>query len=701
VLNFHGHSKTARGVAALLLVVAGLACRGRQTPAPRATSEPASRPNVLLVTLDTLRPDALGWVAGSNATPALDRLAAEGFRFPSAISPVPLTFPAHASILTGVLPRRLGIRDNGQTLGTSPPTLAEISKARGYTTAAFVSGFPLSRAFGLDRGFDVYDDRFSAGEGETLERRASETTAAAVSWLASARQPWFLWVHYFDPHYPYEPPRELTRPGPRGAYDGEVVFADRSIGDLLARVEAATGRENLTVFMGDHGESLGEHGEGTHGFFVYDSTVLVPLVFRLPGAIRPGESRAPVRLLDVAPTILELTGIPALESADGTSLVPILRGEPQEIAASYVETFQPWLSYGWAPLKALRDREWKLIAAPRPELYDLARDPREERDVFAVKPERARELEVARRRIESLPPLGTATDATGAEAVAKLRALGYVSAGGGVGAPPATGLRDPKDARELRDLLTEGDVLLRAGKASSAILKFDAVLARDPTNRFALLRSGVALLTSGDRSRAAARLAKAVDANPEQPEAQAALSRALVGLGRPAEAVPHAMEAVRLQPRLASAWVDLGNALGRAGKIAEALKAFERTVDLDPQNPSLLARLAFAEHAAGKTADAARDLLRSAERSGAAFAHSGALGVLLYDSGRRQEARRWLDASRSDDPDFAEARYRVALLEADAGDRDAARRALAQAVSSSPPIRARARGEPKLAGLLP
>ena len=674
----------------------------------------STRSSLLLITLDTLRPDALGWVAGGNATPALDQLAAQGFRFPAAVSPVPLTFPAHAAILTGVLPHRMGLRDNGQTLGAAPRTLAELLRERGRATAAFVSGYPLARAFGLDRGFDVYDDSFSHVPGsdprrgpdpgaapETLERRAPETTAAALAWLASAPRPWFLWVHYYDPHYPYEPPRDFVRPGRRGSYDGEVAFADRAIGELLERVEVSAAGDLLTVFAGDHGESLGEHGEGTHGFFVYDATVLVPIVFRLPGAVTSGESRAPARLVDVAPTILELSGAPALAGVDGVSLVPTLRGRGQVIPPAYFETYQPWLSYGWAPLKGLRQGSWKLIAAPRPELYDLAGDPREEKNVFEAERDRARELELARRQLESLPRIGTPGKSADAEAVAKLRSLGYLGAGGDAGEPPATGLKDPKDGRALRDLLTDGDLLLRAGQASRAVPKFDAVLAADPGNRFALLRSGVALLAAGDAARAATRLAKAVAANPAHPEAQSALARALVAVGRPADAVPHAMEVARLQPRLAAGWAELGTALGRAGKAPEAVHAFERAVELEPQNPGLLARLAFAEHAAGRIADAARDLSRTAALQGDAFSHSGALGVLLFDLGRREEARRWLAASRRDDPDFAEARFRLAISEADRGDRDAARRALAQAVAAAPLLRVRARSEPRLAGLLP
>jgi arylsulfatase A-like enzyme/Flp pilus assembly protein TadD len=692
-----------RAAAASALLLLALGCREGGAPEERpADTGTSAGPSVLLVTLDTLRPDALGWIGGSNSTPALDRLAGEGFRFPAAVSPVPLTFPAHAAMFTGVLPRRLGLTDNGQVLGAGPPTLVERLHGRGFATAAFVSGFPLARAFGLDRGFDTYDDRFSAGEGESLERLAPETTAAAAAWLVSAPRPWFLWVHYYDPHYPYEPPDDLVRRGPRGAYDGEVAFADRSIGDLLARAEAAaSGAPLLTVFAGDHGESLGEHGEGTHGFFVYDATVLVPLVFRLPGAVPSGESGASARLVDVAPTVLELTGAPALENIDGVSLVPTLRARGQAIPPAYLETYQPWLSYGWAPLKALRQGSWKLIAAPRPELYDLANDPREERNLFDSRREEARDLEVARRRIESLPPIGAATSPADAETVAKLRALGYLAAGGGSGEPPASGLRDPKDGRALRDLLTEADLLLRSGRAAPAVPKFDAVLAQDPTNRFALLRSGVALFEAGDPARAAARLAKAVAANPAQPEARSALARALVASGKPADAIPHAMEAARLQPRLASAWADLGTALGRSGKIGEAVGAFQRAVEIEPQNAALLARLAFAEHAAGRIADAARDLGRSAALSGSSFAHGSALGVLLFDAGRPEEARRWLAASRPADPDFAEARLRLALLEARGGDREKARRTLRDALAAAPALRDRAKSDAVLSELLP
>ena len=595
----------------------------------------------------------------------------------------------------------MGLRDNGQTLGSEPETLAEILRARGYSTAAFVSGFPLARAFGLDRGFDFYDDRFSAGEGDSLERPAPDTTAAALEWLASARAPWFVWVHYYDPHYPYEPPAEFARAGARGPYDGEVAFADRAIGELLAGAESLPGGALLTVFAGDHGESLGEHVEGTHGFFVYDATILVPLVFRFPGAIRPGESRAPARLLDIAPTVLDLMDAPHLARADGVSLAATLRGNVQEIQPAYIETYQPWLSYGWAPLSALRNAKWKVIVAPRPELYDLTGDPDEKENIFDANPDRVRELAVVRRKILQLPPVGSPGEGGDAEAVAKLRALGYVGAGGGGSEPPATGLRDPKDVRELRDLLTEADLLLRSGDYRRATAKFEAVLSRDPDNRFALLRSGVALLSAGEVARAVPRLARAVESNSQQPEARSALAQALVRSGRAAEAVPHAMEATRLQPRRAAVWAELGNALGLAKKVPEAVRAFERAVELEPQNAKLLARLAFAEHAANRIPKAVEHLKQTAALEGDQFLYSGALGILLADLGQPDEAHKWLARSRPGEGDFAEARFRLAVLEADRGDGESARRALAEAVNASPALRSRARRDPKLAQLLP
>jgi choline-sulfatase len=677
---------------ALLFALAFLACDARRSAAP------APPPNLLIITVDTLRPDALGWVAGRNATPAIDALARDAFRFPAAVAPAPLTFPSHAAIFTGILPRRLGLRDNGQILGSAPATLAQLLQRRGYATAAFVSAYPLTAGFGLDRGFAHYDDALAAAAGSDPERSAAATTAAAMAWLRTARAPWFVWIHYYDPHYPYTPPAELVRAGPRGAYDGEVAAVDAAIAELRSLPAA---RENtLTVFAADHGESLGEHGEGTHGFYIYDSTLLVPLLFHFPGRITAGESRAAARLIDVTPTLLELLGLPPLADVDGVSLRATLAGKPQKVPPAYVETWQPWTSYGWSPLRAVRDDGWKWIAAPLPELYDLRADPAEARNLFDADHRKVRELERVRRSIAALP-LKAAPATADAEALAKLRSLGYLGAGGSTSEPPATGLRDPKQGNAARELLTRADLALRGGDPAAAIADFDAVLKEDPENRFALLRSAAALLALDDAEAAASRLERAVRLDPERAEARALLADALIKSGRYDAAEQQAMELVRLQPRSPAAWVKLGNALGLSRRFDDAVGAFRRAVELEPRDPRWLARLAFAEHAAGRRGAAIASLQRLAQLTGEEqFPHAGALGILLAQEGRGDESYRWLARSRPGEGDYADARFELALLEAQRGNEAGARRALEEAVAASPRLRTRAHADARLAPLL-
>ena len=655
-----GRRPRARQVAVVVIAAAAVAAvvLTRRPSGPPPPPRPV-RPNVLVITVDTLRPDALGFVAGRNRTPAIDRLAAEGFAFPSAVSPVPLTLPSHAAVMTGVLPRRLGLRDNGQVLGPGPRTLAEAFKERGYATAAFVSGYPLDSAFGLARGFDVYDAALAPGGGGDLARSAAGTVEPAIRWLAGARAPVFAWVHFYDPHYPYEPPAEFARPGTRGPYDGEVAFVDAAIG-RLADAFASRG-DGLTVFAADHGESLGEHGEGTHGFFVYDSTVTVPLVFRWPGRVAAGSSPAGARLVDVAPTVLDLVGLAAEPDTDGVSLRAALDGGAAPAEPAYVETFQPWHSYGWAPLKAVRHRGLKLIAAPRPELYDLAGDPGETTNVIGSRPADAATLQRLLAAVEARPAAAVREVEDG-DARARLEALGYVSTGGASGDPPADGLRDPKDGARLRTLLTEGDLRLRGGDHAGAVSRFEAVLKEDPANRFALHRGGVALLRAGQTARALPRLEEAVRLDPRGPEVRIALAEALSASARHREAATHWMEAVRLQPRRADLWANLGSALGSSGRMTEAVDAMAKAVELKPEEPRLRLRLAFAEHAAGRREDAARHLKEAADRQGPGFVHSAALGLVLLELGRREEARDWLIRSRPGEPDHDAARAALAGL---------------------------------------
>lgn len=655
-------------------------------------------PDVLLVTVDTLRPDALGWVAGNGATPALDRLAREGFRFPAAVSPVPLTLPAHTSLMTGLDPRRHGVRDNGQVLSAAPSLLAERLHEAGYRCAAFVSGAPLGRAFGLARGFDHYDDQVRAGSGPWLERPAPATTSAALDWVArNASSPWFVWVHYYEPHYPYEPPPELRREGWRGAYDGEVAAADRALGELLAGLPS---RDRLTIMAADHGESLGEHGEGTHGFFIYDSTTLVPLVFHRPGRIAAGRSEAPARLVDVAPTILALLGLRPLGSTDGTSLLPTLRGEEQELPPAYAETRQPWTSYGWAPLRSVRDGGWKLIAAPRPELYDLTKDPRETTNLVREEPGRAHRLAALLSEIEARPAAAPSARVTDPETLAALRALGYVEAGPAADAEPGPGLPDPKDRVALREVLTEADELLRRGDYATAVARFDEVLAVEPENRFALSRAGEALVRGGDLKRGISRLRRAVALDPERHELRSLLGEALVRAGDYPAAIEQWMELVRLLPGEPQGWSNLGATLGKAGRGQDAVDALRHASELAPDDPDRLIRLAFAEFAARRLPDAASHLQAAERLVGPGFAHSGALGLILLELGRKPEARPWLRRCRPTEGEYPAARYALAILEAEAGRFEEAKKALEEALRARPDLVRQAAADARLSPLL-
>jgi len=579
---------------ALLLAI--LATALPSTRCGRSPRLPAGS-NLLLITVDTLRPDALGWIAGGDGTPSIDRLAASGFRFRSAVAPVPLTLPSHTTIMTGLDPRRHGVRANGQVVPEGLPTLASTLRGAGYATAGFVSGFPLRSLFGLDAGFDRYDDDLPGGDEGWLERPALETSRAALEWIGQTSGPWFVWVHYYDPHSPYEPPRNFWRPGPRGSYEGEVSYADHAIGELLDGIPVATAERLLTVFTADHGEAFGEHEERDHGLFLYDTTTLVPLVFHHPDGLGAGESSLSPRLADLFPTVAELLGVPPPPDLDGVSLAPLLRGGSGEIPPAALETRYPWNTYGWAPLRALRTERFKLIDAPRVELYDLEADPGESNNIALDEPARVASLMEELDRIDSVVAAESET-VVDAEILEKLRGLGYVGGSTNNPAPPDD-LADPKDRIAERDRLLAAESLLRSRRYSEALAIFDQVLAADPDNKFAMLRSGMAHLKNQNLTQAVARLVAAVELDPGQPEARYALADALTRSNRFEEALPHWMETVRLQPRRAAAWSNLGSTLAWSGRMDEALDAYAHAAELDPDDPLLAQNL-----------EAARDFAR-------------------------------------------------------------------------------------------
>jgi arylsulfatase A-like enzyme/Flp pilus assembly protein TadD len=676
--------------------------------------------NVLLVTIDTLRADHLGCYGYRAAeTPTLDGLAARGVRFTTAIAHAPLTAPSHASILTGLLPLGHGVRDNGSfALPPSPTTLAEAFRKGGYRTAAFVSGFPLDRRFGFGRGFETYDDRMLHGRDSRrapyVERTAAEVTRAAVDWIRSARSPWFAWVHYFDPHAPYEPPEDLAQRFSSSPYDGEVAFVDRELGGLLA---AATGGPSRTLVLvtSDHGESLGQHGEATHGVFVYDATLRVPWIMAGPGIPRGRVSPVVARGIDVAPTLLDYAGLRIPRAMQGRPLRAAADGRPMEDAPTYAESLFCRLNLGWAELHAWRTARWKLIDAPKPELYDLGQDPGEARDVSTARAQEVRTLQSALRGALAASPPGAST-VPGREVQERLRALGYVA-----GAAPArpTG-RDPKDGIALVERLERGLAEARA-RPALAVDELSAVLAEDPDAPLARRYRAIAyqfagryeesvadiraletrgplsleeltvlaesLRLAGRREEALATLDRAAALDPQAPEPALFRARTLRAMGRRAEAEAALRQALALDPgngearrglselalergatgEAASllesivagdptdvpALVKLGVARMRAGRLDDALALFERAVTLEPTNAEALLDLAGALGKSGRSAAAIPRFEKAIEVGGRTTTALNGLGVARLESGDAAGAARAFRESLALDPQQA------------------------------------------------
>jgi arylsulfatase A-like enzyme/cytochrome c-type biogenesis protein CcmH/NrfG len=489
--------------------------------------------NVLLLTLDTTRQDRIGaYGYGTARTPVLDRLAADGVRFDQAVAQAPITLPTHASILTGLNPTRHGARINGfHRLADDHVTLAEILKAAGYQTGAAVSAFVLDRRFGLAQGFDAYDDNAEsmsrANEFEDASRPAAETTRAAlrIAGEFAADRPFLLWVHYFDPHFPYTPPPEIGRKFPStksGQYDGEIAVMDREIGNLLDGLERL-GRmdETLIVTVADHGEGFpGPHDEDSHGFYVYEDTLRVPLLFTARGRwSAPRTVDRLVRQIDISPTVVDLLGIEAAVPFEGTSFRPLLEGAETagEDVVSYAEAIAPWASYGWAVLYQLRDQDWKYIDAPVPELYHLAEDPLESRNLAEVRPERVRDFLAL---LESMDESESSMTGTGLDAddLARLRNLGYTEAPVGLDPLPRSEnrrLKNPRDWIDVHLRIQEVDSLFLSGRVDEAIEGMRTLLARDPENFEILSRLGHYLVSRGDLEEAEAAYRRITEIRPD------------------------------------------------------------------------------------------------------------------------------------------------------------------------------------------
>jgi arylsulfatase A-like enzyme/Flp pilus assembly protein TadD len=602
------------------------------------------RLNLILVSVDTLRADHLSSYGGSVPTPAFDRVAREGLLFENAVTVAPTTLPAHASLLTGAGPLSHRVHDNvGFRLREDLETLASTLKARGYRTGGFVGSFVLDRKFGLARGFDVYSDETPETDRGLRERRGEKVLEEALSWMESARQgPFFAFLHFFDPHRPYAPPPPFDR-----SYQGEVLYVDSLLTRLLAFLdEAGLAESTLLVVTADHGESLGEHGEDTHGFFLYQSTLHVPLLMRGP-AIPAGErSQALIRTVDVAPTALEILRLEAPSSFEGVSFLSA-SGElraPEVEAVS--ETFVPRLHYGWSELRSLRRGKWKLVLAPRSELYDLDSDPGEERDRIADEEAVAASL---RARFDELPrPDAIRAVSLDAGTLASLHALGYLGGSEDAPAPERSfaDLPDPKDRLEVYRALNELTAVSNPAPEDMALL------------------------------------ARILETEPRSTKALSMQGNFLLDLRRPREAREAFERLLQIHPESYDGLYGLGRALANLGETDAALENLEKARALDPRSPAVYSRLAELEESRGNLAASERWLRQGIEMAPGRILYQDLVDFLL-EHDRGAELSTVVDEWSGPGADAARSYAQAAMLEA-RGDTAAAIVELERALELTP-----------------
>jgi arylsulfatase A-like enzyme/Tfp pilus assembly protein PilF len=590
-------------LAALVLIVAAAAAWFWQRGVPGLPARPRS---VLLVSVDTLRADHLGsYGYSAAATPVMDGVAARGLRFAQAATTVPLTLPAHTSLMTGTFPTYNGVRDNGGFyVDDSLTTLAETLKDQGYRTGGFIGAFVLDRRWGIAQGFDTYFDDFDLSKFDmtagldAAQRPGKDVVDRALAWLALDReQPFFAWVHLYDPHAPYRPPEPIRSRFPatlEGAYDGEIATADEQIGRLLSALKDSGQLDStIVVVVGDHGESLGEHGELQHGFFIYDAALHIPLIIAGPGVPAKAVSEQ-VRIVDVMPTVLELLSVPQPEGVQGQSLMPLARGEALDLLA-YSETWYPRYHYGWSELTSVRDGRFKFIAAPRRELYDITADPGETKDLSLENTRMADALERALQDVSkrtSTRAVAQKPQAIDAETEQRLRALGYVASTVTRAALEERPRRDPKDTIHLYGLLKLAAQDSVEGNLDAGIAKVKEVLAIDPDVIEAHTMLGNMHVKAKRFPDAIAAYKRALAVDPEHQGAAWSLALAYEAAGREAEAKAGFERVLQLDPRGTKPLYQLASLAARRQEYAEAARLLEQGLTLDADRPAFLTKLA-------------------------------------------------------------------------------------------------------------
>jgi arylsulfatase A-like enzyme/Flp pilus assembly protein TadD len=574
--------------------------------------------NVVFITIDTLRADHLGCYGYKNIrTPNIDALALDSVKFERAFTPIPITLPSHTVIFTGTYPMLNGMHDfSGNRLGPQQQTLASVMKDRGYTTGAVVASAVLDSRFGLNRGFDFYYDHFDFNRLEEsnldeMERPGHVVAEKVIEWLSqNSQRPFLLWMHLYDPHYPYRPPPPYNDEYKTNLYDGEIAFADAQVGRLLHYLkEKGLYQKTLIVLSGDHGEGLGEHGEKTHGFFIYNSTLHIPLLIHLPRPPGINEVSAPVSTVDIMPTVLKILGIPVPSQVQGKSLLPLIFGNKQEETPYlYAETFLPRLHFDWSELRALENDHYHFILAPKPELYDLSKDPKELHNLCAEKPAVSDELKAKLSAVihEYTPGQELADKAPLDPALMeRLKSLGYAGfSGGGSGNAKNSELPDPKDRIQTYELISEAIEASQHGNYEPSIEKLNEALKTEPKSVPVHYLQGLNYYR----------------------------------LGHFPDAVSEFQKVLQLSPDYALAAFHLGLAYARTGQADEAIATFKKTLELDSTNFSASYDLGLLYEQKKMTAEAAAAFRHSVQVAPAYLPGHMALGQLLLGQGQVDEA---------------------------------------------------------------
>jgi arylsulfatase A-like enzyme/tetratricopeptide (TPR) repeat protein len=675
------------------------AAGGAKTPAPKSPPPGAAKPNVILITIDTLRADHVGCYGAQNVkTPTLDSLARDGVVFERAMAQVPLTWPSHTVILTGTYPFQNGAQDfTRPSLNPQVRSVAQAFQKAGFATGAVVSSFVLDRSWRLDRGFDSYDDKLSSAKlqktdsGGMVARRAAESVPRAIAWLKKRpqEQPFFLWLHLYDPHRPYEPPEPYRTEYKGRLYDGEIAYADHELGALISWLKENHLYDSaLIVLLSDHGESLGEHAETEHGFFLYNATVHVPLIVKPPAGsgIAPGRRSEVVETAAVAPTLLQLAGVEdAMQKA--FQAPPLLSANSGKDPA-YSETTYPFSLFGWSPLHGLQNERYHFIEAPKPELYDLASDPGETRNIADEKPA---VVGVLREKLQKLlgrtpfqEPAG-GTSNLSPEGQDKLRALGYFGFHASVSAEALKhGLPDPKDkVWEFSTIMKSEDAFQQKRGAEGEALLLE-VQKKDPNIALVPFLLGEMALRQKNWDRAVRQLQRCLELNPDFDSAMTALARALAPLGRTDEARSWLKKALEINPQNYTAWYLLG--LFETPDSAAARAAFEKAIAIQPAFMPAQRELGMALLHRQEYAAAAPHLEQALALGGQDAQLHNYLGMCYVKTQRAAEAVKEHQRAIALDPNLAEAHMNLAFDYEQLGNLQAAKTEMDEACRLDPPL---------------